>query len=966
MGRKLIITEKPSVARDFARVLGVGSKRDGYIESSEYVITWCVGHLVEMLYPEAYDIKYKKWKTEDLPFLPAEYKYGVIANVAKQYETVHSFLMSPDIDVVYWAGDSGKEGQTIEENIRNFGGVREGMTELRVWIDSQTDDEIRRGIAEARPMSAYANLGRSGIMRSIEDYALGINFSRVLSVKYGKLINDAAATKSYTAIAVGRVMTCVLGMVVRREREIREFKETPFFRVIGRFSPDKLPGEWKVNPKSPYFNSPALYKENGFKKEEDALALISGLTGTDPSELFRMKEEQVRRAAQEAAKEGIPEGKAPVCRPEYPGAGTAVVESVEKSVSKKKPPLLFNLAELQAECAKRFKISPDETLQVAQDLYERKMTTYPRTDARVLTKAVAGEITKNLVPLKSYAPTAQFVETILNGKLFEGLAKTQYTDDSKVTDHYAIIPTGQTDALSGLNDIQKKVYDLIVRRFLSIFFKPAEYSTVKIVFNIQDELFYLSSKILTFKGYLEVAGMPGRDKADKGSKKDKDDASAEGDDSDSENGGDDDDTELNREKLAELVKTIKKGDTVTVDSFTVREGKTSPPKRYTSGTMVLAMENAGNLIEDAELREQIKSTGIGTSATRAEIIKKLITIGYLHLNKKTQVLTPERLGEMIYEVVFMSVPTLLNPDMTAEWEKGLDGITRGAVDVSDYRTKLEDYIRNETVAMIGSDLTERIAGEIQNITGQDTTALTAWRPIGAQCPVCGGELTTTPFGYGCANYRNEEKPCRFSIGKIKGVLLDPEEVRTLVSTGISPVVSGFYSKNGKRFSAQIALDRDAEGRYTGIHFVFEDRNRGDRQTDGAAGADGQTARAAGTDGQEAQTAGMNGTSAQPGLDRTQLPGPHPIEGAACPVCGAATEFADGRYLCTGYRNGDCRFAIGPVMGVLITEEQFRALVNEGSTPVIAGFKAADGTEFNAALAVRRGEDGSVAGFRFVK
>lgn len=479
MGKSLIITEKPSVAQEFAKVLGVsGGRRDGYLENQKYVITWCVGHLVAMVYPESYDIKYKKWKLEDLPFLPKEYKYDVIKDVSRQYDVVHGMLMREDIDRVYWAGDAGKEGQTIEENIRNFGGVRDGMEELRVWIDSQTEEEIQRGIREAKPMSAYENLGKSGIMRTIEDYAMGINFSRVMSVKYGGLLNNAAGTRSYTAIAVGRVMTCVLGMVVIREREIRNFKETPFYRVVGNFTDAHVQGEWKAVEGSGYFASPLLYKENGFREKKDALALIDRVQG-------------------------------------HP----AIVESIEKNISRKRAPLLFNLAELQAECAKRFKISPDETLQVAQDLYERKLTTYPRTDARVLSTPVAKEIHKNISRLRGYEPTSDFVEQILDRKLYGNIAGTQYTDDSKVTDHYAIIPTGQLTELGKLNTLQKSVFDLIVRRFLSVFYPAAEYQNVKMTAVVdvgeKKEHFYASARVLKTPGYLEIAGIPKKEEEDR-------------------------------------------------------------------------------------------------------------------------------------------------------------------------------------------------------------------------------------------------------------------------------------------------------------------------------------------------------------------------------------------------------------------------------------------------------------------
>ena len=713
MANVLIINEKPSVSREFAHALGVKEKErhDGYIEGySEFFgctiwITWCIGHLVAMSYPEKYDEKYKNWKLEDLPFLPSEYKYEVIDNVKKQYDIVHKLLhivgtseedkkelsmLSPEkkilvpIDTVYWAGDAGKEGQTIEENIRKFGGVREGMKELRVWIDSQTEEEILRGIREAKDMSEYDNLAKSGVMRTIEDYAMGINFSRAMSVKYGKLLNDAAGTSSYTAIAVGRVMTCVLGMVVIREREIRNFTETPFYRVVGTFHPEgeeecRITAEWKAIEGSKYFESPLLYKENGFKKEESAQTLIAELKGQE-----------------------------------------ALIDSVETGTQKKRAPLLFNLAELQAECSKRFKISPDETLQVAQDLYEKKLTTYPRTDARVLSSAVAKEITKNISRLKNFAPVAPFVERIMKEGRYRNIANTQYTDDSKITDHYAIIPTGQLTELESLNSLERSVYEMIVRRFLSIFYPPAEYQTVKLVVAAGGEKLYTSAKQLKVPGYLEIAGIPKSAKERNAAKKDGEEQTQGGDaeaaQEEEENAG-----------LLAYADKLQKGETLFSDGYAIREGKTSPPKRYTSGSMVLAMENAGQLIEEEELREQIKGSGIGTSATRAEIIKKLVRVGYLNLNKKTQVLTPERLGEMIFEVVSMTVPALLNPKMTASWEKGLDGITRGTVVMEDYRSKLEDFIRRETVAMIEQDLTGQIATRIHPLVGKGGKGLAAKR-----------------------------------------------------------------------------------------------------------------------------------------------------------------------------------------------------------------------------------------------
>lgn len=851
MAKKLIITEKPSVARDFARVLGVTGNRNGYIENNEYVISWCVGHLVEMLYPEAYDEKYKKWRVEDLPFLPREYKYGVIDNVRQQYETVHNLLHRADIDLVYWAGDSGKEGQTIEENIRKFGGVREGMEERRVWIDSQTDEEIQRGIREAKPMSDYDNLGKSGIMRTIEDYALGINFSRVLSVKYGKLLNDAAATKSYTAIAVGRVMTCVLGMIVIREREIRDFVETPFYRVIGNFTEDKIAAEWKAVEQSKYFNSPLLYKENGFKKEESAKQLIDELTGEK-----------------------------------------AVIASIEKSLSKKKAPLLFNLAELQAECAKLFKISPDETLAIAQELYERKLTTYPRTDARVLSTAVAKEINKNLYKLKEYQPTQKFTQNILDNRLYTGLAKTQYVDDAKITDHYAIIPTGQTSGLSGLSPLHVDVYQLIVKRFLSIFYPPAEYMTVKLVVNVKNEQFTATAKVLKSKGYMEISGVPKS--------------------ADSE-----EESEQQKQKLLELAEKLKQGDEISVDSYTIKEGKTSPPKRYTSGTIILAMENAGNLIEDEELRAQIKNTGIGTSATRAEIIKKLIKIGYINLNKKTQVLTPENLGEMIFEVVNMSVPSLLNPKMTASWEKGLEGIINGSVVMEQYREKLEEYIRTETLAMAGSDLTENIARQINRFTGKESKGIATRKPLGIPCPACGGELTTTSFGYGCSNYWNKENGCKFNVGSIAGVVLAEEDFKELITTGRTKLIDGFVAKNKKKFAATLALKKDEEGKLNVTFDSFQSE-------------------------------------------------PEVLEGVTCPACGGKMLVKSFGYGCANYNVEEktgCKFAIGKISGKDLNEAQVKELLLNGKTQTIRGFKSKAGKKFDACLVLQK-EEGQLPNIAF--
>ena len=874
MGKKLIITEKPSVAQDYAKVFHVSGRNNGYIENDTYVITWCVGHLVEMVYPEEYDIKYKKWMLQDLPFLPENYKYGVIKNVSQQYNIVHSLLHREDIDTVYWAGDSGKEGQTIEENIRNYGGVRKGMQELRVWIDSQTEEEIKRGVAQAKPMSAYANLGKSGIMRSIEDYAMGINFSRVMSVKYGKMLNNAAATKSYTAIAVGRVMTCVLGMVVNREREIRNFVETLFYRVVGDFTEANIEAEWKAVEGSNYFASPKLYKENGFKEKTDAEALICSFEGKE-----------------------------------------AKVKTIEKGISKKKAPLLFNLAELQAECTKRFKISPDQTLQVAQDLYEKKLTTYPRTDARVLTTAVAKEIDKNLGGLKGYNPTQSFADTILTKKLYGNLEKTQYTDDSKVTDHYAIIPTGQLTELATLTPLQSKVFDLIVRRFLSIFYPSAEYQTLKLVIGIEKESLFSSAKVLKKLGFLEVMGKTLDDIDEEENATGTTEKNSEKQDSENVSNPE---KKANAKKLLALADTLKQGDILSVNGFEVKDSKTTPPKRYTSGSMILAMENAGQLIEDEELRAQIKGSGIGTSATRAEIIKKLIRIGYLSLNSKTQVITPENFGEMVYEVVAMTVPVLLNPKMTASWEKGLDGITNGTVDIKDYRTKLEDFIRKETIQIRDKDLSHQIATQISQFAGKGAKGLGARRKIDAKCPVCGGGIVTTPFGYGCSNYQKDGSGCSFVIGAVAGIELSEEQAKELLDTGKTQTIRGFKNKNGKKFDACLTLQKD-ENEKTVIAFDFENV--------------------------EAKK----------------------IKDVVCPLCGGEIVQTTFGYGCANYSKSDessCRFSIGKMAGKDISEAQLKELLTNGRTATIRGFVSKAGKKFDARIALNKDETGKITGLKF--
>lgn len=634
MGKSLYIAEKPSVAQEFAKALSLRtSRRDGYLESDEAIVTWCVGHLVTMSYPEVYDEKFKRWSLETLPFIPAEFKYEVIPAVAKQFKIVSSLLTRDDVDIIYVCTDSGREGEYIYRLVEQMAGVT-GKERRRVWIDSQTEEEILRGIKQAKDLSAYDNLSASAYLRAKEDYLMGINFSRLLTLKYGNSIARYLGEK-YTVLSIGRVMTCVLGMVVRREREIREFVKTPFYRVVSNVVIQDNPGEgeWKAVQGSKYFESPELYKENGFKKRESAETLVNYLSQPQPI------------------------------------SGQLV--SIIKKKEKKNPPLLYNLAELQNECSKRFKISPDETLRIVQELYEKKLVTYPRTDARVLSTAAAKEIHKNLNGLSKYQKAAPYLNEISQMGSHKGLAKTRYVNDKLITDHYAIIPTGQgLNALNSVNATAKQIYDAIVIRFLSIFYPAALYQKVSLVMKIKEESFFFNFKVLEDEGYLKVAGVP---EADRGSGKD----------------------------FFDEIMKLKKGDILPVKSLEIKEGETTPPKRYNSGSIILAMENAGQLIEDEELRAQIKGSGIGTSATRAEILKKLMNIKYLALNKKTQIITPTLLGEMIFDVVEHSIKSLLNPELTASWEKGLNYVADGEITSAEYMKKLEDFIAGRTRGVLG-------------------------------------------------------------------------------------------------------------------------------------------------------------------------------------------------------------------------------------------------------------------------
>ena len=678
MGKSVYIAEKPSVAQEFAKALKLNTKRrDGYLESDEAIVTWCVGHLVTMSYPEEYDPALKRWNLQTLPFIPEEFKYEVIPSVAKQFQIVSGILNREDVDTIYVCTDSGREGEYIYRLVEQEAHV-EGKKRRRVWIDSQTEEEILRGIREAKDLSEYDNLGASAYLRAKEDYLMGINFSRLLTLKYGNSISNFLQTK-YSVVSVGRVMTCVLGMVVRREREIRDFVKTPFYRVLSTIDAQghTFEGEWRAVKGSRYFESYDLYKENGFKERKKAEELIQYLQTSD--------DESVNVA-------GI-QGQAGLnCR----------IESIEKKKEKKNPPLLYNLAELQNDCSKRFKISPDETLRIVQELYEKKLVTYPRTDARVLSTAVAKEITRNLNGLSKYPMAAPYMQDILNFGSYKTLAKTRYVNDKQITDHYAIIPTGQgLNALSTVSSTAKGVYDLIVRRFLSIFYPPAVYQKVAIVTKIKEESFFSSFKVLAEEGYLKVAGIP-KKKASQTATKDSSNGNSENNNNDTndEAGSDSSDQSLDT-GLFEVVKSLKKGAVLQVRALDIKEGETSPPKRYNSGSMILAMENAGQLIEDEELRAQIKGSGIGTSATRAEILKKLVNIKYLALNKKTQVITPTLQGEMIYDVVDHSIRSLLNPELTASWEKGLNYVAEGSITSDEYMRKLDHFITSRTVGVKG-------------------------------------------------------------------------------------------------------------------------------------------------------------------------------------------------------------------------------------------------------------------------
>jgi len=631
--KALFITEKPSVAREFAAALNINAKnRDGYMEGDKAVITWCVGHLVTMSYPDQYDPVLKKWDLETIPFIPDTFKYETIPGVQKQFDIVSSLLNREDIDTIYVCTDSGREGEYIYRLVDQQANVSKDKKKKRVWIDSQTKEEVIRGVKEAKDLSEYDNLAAAAYLRAKEDYLMGINFSRVLTLKYGWTLGNYLNQKRSLVVAVGRVMTCVLGMIVKREREIRTFVPTPFYRILGHFDCQgfEVEAEWKAVKGSNYFESKKLYKDNGFLDKNDAQEFIKYLEDGSNNE--------------------------------------TIVVSSSKRQEKKNPPLLYNLAELQNECSKRFKLSPDETLKVVQDLYEKKLVTYPRTDARVLSSAVAKEIYKNIGGLNNYTPLSEFANEIMQGKKYQGIIKSKYVDDKKITDHYAIIPTGQAvGSLSRISEMGQKVYDVIARRFLSIFMPPAVYLKIKLETQTKGEAFFANFKMLKDPGYLKVTGMGGQKK----------------------------EAQLTEEQI-HAISSLKKGMPLPVKDYTIKDGTTSAPKRYNSGSLILAMENAGQLIEDEDLREQIKGSGIGTSATRAEIVKKLVSNKYIALNKKTQIVTPTLTGEMIVNVVSASIGSLLNPTLTASWEKGLTYVAEGSVTEEEYMQKLDKFVTQKT------------------------------------------------------------------------------------------------------------------------------------------------------------------------------------------------------------------------------------------------------------------------------
>ncbi|MFA9396703.1 MAG: DNA topoisomerase [Clostridiaceae bacterium] len=736
MEKSLFITEKPSVAMDYIKLLKInGKKRDGYIESDKAIFTWCVGHMVTMSYPEAYDIELKRWSLKTLPFIPKTFKYEVIPGVKSQFEKVKPLLNREDIKTIYVCTDSGREGEYIYRLVDEMVGVK-GKDKKRVWLDSLTEDEVKRGIREAKDLSFYDSLSDAAYLRAKEDYLLGINFSRLLTLVYGESLKRFTKEDS-SVIAVGRVMSCVLSMVVERERDFRNFIKTPFYKINASFNVDEnsdYKGDFKADEVSKYFESVVLYNDGGFKTKEDAEKLIEELKKVEENDIF--------------------------------------VDKIIKSKENKNPPLLFNLAEIQNECAKRFKINPDETLNVIQNLYEKKLVTYPRTDARVISTAVAKEINKNLVKINKFSlpEIKNITKKILENKWYAGLEKTKYVDDKKITDHYAIIPTGEGfETYNSLNKLNKDIYEVILRRFLAIFYPRAEFSKMTIITKIGKEHFYTMDKVCKNKGFLEVLSK--------------------------------DEKQENNSK--EFLKNLKKNQRVKLLDLELKEGETSPPKRYNSGSIILAMENAGKLIEEDELREQIKGQGIGTSATRAEILKKLDKIKYIKINNKNQIITSTQKGEFVYEVIKDSVPTLLNPVLTASWEKGLTLVAEKKLTKEEFMDKLKEYINKNFSNALRHNGVFDINKIYKTILNKDNEILDEEEKVLGVCPICKkGVVVKNKKGYGCSNW---ESGCKFFVGEICGVIIEKQEIKNLMKYGKTHIISGFKSKKGNEFSTRLII-----------------------------------------------------------------------------------------------------------------------------------------------------------------
>lgn len=932
MGKKLVITEKPSVAQEFAKVLHVsGGKQEGRIENEDWIITWCVGHLVRLSYPEKYDSSLKEWRLDSLPFLPDKYLYEVIPETAKQYKIVHSCLHREDVDTVYWAGDSGREGQLIEELIRLYGGVRAGIHEKRIWIDSQTEEAILNGIRDAKEMSSYQGIANAGLMRGIEDYAMGINFSRALSLRYGGFAAQASGDPRKRVIAVGRVMSCVLAMVVEREREISNFKETLYYRIRGLFDTPEGVCEinWKESEISKYYQSPELYNSTGFKDIHIAESFVSDLKNSnDFGEVKELMHKDTRKSA----------------------------------------PLLFNLAELQSECTKRFHISPSETLAIAQSLYEKKLTTYPRTDARVLSSSVASVIDKNICGLSEVPELREAVSEIVTYGSYSSIGKSKYTDDDKISDHYAIIPTGQITALATANNMEREVFLLICRRFLAIFCEPALYDQVSITVGVGKEEFSLTRKILKKAGFYHMLGLP------------------------DENKGKTDN---------QAILSLKEGMTLAIKDIDIKESKTSPPSHYTSGSMILAMENAGQLIEDEELREQIKGCGIGTSATRSNIIDKLVRNTYILQNSKTQVLTPSNIGEVVYEIVKETVPEFLVPETTAEWERELADIEHGFVDRTEYQHKIENFIREKIENIVKEDRNLELE-EITRPFRRGVKQVIQRHQLGVRCPKCGGAIISSQYGFSCENNRKDKtvSTCDFYIGSICGVLLSDEQARELIIKKKTGPVDGLKGKAGK-FRAYICMDVGGDKTIT-IRFEFPEaeplenvkcpkcggrvldnhgkgfvcvhntRDQEEKSCDffiwkfgGKCIPKGQVVKLL----NNGITDVIEGFKSAKNPDKTfaaalvwdneeqrvkyKMTSAEAVNGLSCPKCQGKIMYQAGRgYFCENNHAGShqsCDFFVSKICGVRISEDILRIILSGKKTEAITGFKSASGKEFSAAL-----------------